>query len=159
MTTRIGSRACKHLAVAAALCALALLATAPAAAQQPTSKGSEEAALRVAKGRVTFKVYCSNCHGETGVGNGKLAELLKVPPSDLTRLSAKNGGKFPMDEVVASIDGREDVRGHGEREMPVWGEAFLKTLQVTYSEKSDEERVQDKVLDVAAFIESIQVRE
>ena len=51
------------------------------AAQQ---EDSEE--LKAAKGRVTFRVYCSNCHGADAKGDGKLAPLLSVKPADLTRL-------------------------------------------------------------------------
>src|SRR4029079_9168469 len=62
-----------------------------------------------ARGKITFRVYCQNCHGEAAKGNGRIAELMKVRPSDLTQLSRKNGGKFPTERVTQIIDGRVDV--------------------------------------------------
>jgi|APIni6443716594_1056825.scaffolds.fasta_scaffold182547_1 mono/diheme cytochrome c family protein len=72
-----------------------------------------------------FMNNCAVCHGQSGKGDGKMAEVLKVAPSDLTVLSEKNGGIFPYDRVYAVIDGREAVKGHGDRNMPIWGKAFI----------------------------------
>lgn len=68
---------------------------------------------------------CAVCHGQSGKGDGGMAEVLKVAPSDLTVLSEKNGGIFPYDRVYAVIDGRETVKGHGGRGMPIWGRRFI----------------------------------
>lgn len=77
-----------------------------------------------AKGNGLYRVYCSNCHGATGKGDGKLSNLLKVKVPDLTVLAKKNHGEFDADTVQSYIDGREDVAAHGDREMPVWGMSF-----------------------------------
>jgi len=53
-----------------------------------------------------------------------MAAYLKPPPSDLTQLTKQNNGVFPFAEVVKTIDGRSEVKGHGSREMPVWGKVF-----------------------------------
>ena len=42
------------------------------------------------------------CHGETGVGNGAMADLLKNPPPDLTRITERYG-KFPTDQILAKV--------------------------------------------------------
>jgi hypothetical protein len=42
-------------------------------------------------------------------------------PTDLTKLSAVNGGTFPAESVYETIIGRKVVETHGTREMPVWG--------------------------------------
>ncbi|HEY4572980.1 MAG TPA: hypothetical protein VIJ26_03435, partial [Thermoanaerobaculia bacterium] len=76
-------------------------------------------------GKISYRVYCQNCHGESGKGNGRIAELMKVPPADLTQISQRNGGAFPVDRMHQIIDGRADVLAHGDREMPVWGQACL----------------------------------
>ena len=68
---------------------------------------------------------CAVCHGQSGKGDGRMADVLKVAPADLTVLSKKNGGVFPYDRVYAVIDGRELVKGHGDRDMPIWGKAFI----------------------------------
>jgi len=102
-----------------------------------------------AYGKISYRVFCQNCHGESGKGNGHLAELLKMPPSDLTQISQRNGGAFPVDRMHQIIDGRADVLAHGDREMPVWGQAFL--------ERTDNEaEVRTKVHQLTVYLESIQ---
>jgi hypothetical protein len=51
---------------------------------------------------------------------------LKVKPTDLTQLKNANKGVFPIEEVMASIEGRTKSDVHGESKMPVWGEIFQK---------------------------------
>jgi len=80
---------------------------------------------KIDTGKREYMNYCSVCHGQSGKGNGGMAEVLKVAPSDLTVLSEKNGGIFPYDRVYAIIDGRELVKGHGGRDMPIWGRRFI----------------------------------
>ena len=76
-------------------------------------------------GKQMYLQYCASCHGADGKGNGTVAKQLKIKASDLTLLRKKNKGIFPLDDVMATIDGRRTVKGHGERDMPVWGEVFL----------------------------------
>lgn len=76
-------------------------------------------------GKISYKTYCMNCHGVDGRGDGYLADSLKKKPTDLTVLAKKNDGAFPAERLWASIDGREAIKAHGTREMPVWGDAFL----------------------------------
>jgi Domain of unknown function (DUF932)/Cytochrome c len=47
-----------------------------------------------ASGQEMYTSYCAVCHGTDGRGGGPAAEALKVPPSDLTTLACKNGGKY-----------------------------------------------------------------
>ena len=70
-----------------------------------------------------FRTYCATCHGTEGRGNGPLAQQLRRMPPDLTQYTKRNGGMFPSERVYRIIDGR-DVASHGDREMPVWGDAF-----------------------------------
>jgi len=79
---------------------------------------------RVDPGKREYVNKCATCHGQSGKGDGGLMDLLKTAPADLTVLSKKNGGVFPFDRVYAVIDGREVVKGHGDREMPVWGREY-----------------------------------
>lgn len=78
----------------------------------------------VKAGRPTYEQYCAVCHGPAGKGDGGAATLLTVKPADLTQLSKKNNGVFPFWQVYRVIDGREEVKGHGTREMPIWGRSF-----------------------------------
>lgn len=77
------------------------------------------------RGAALFKQYCASCHGYSGKGDGTLGEALRVKPADLTRISERRAGTFPAAEISALIDGRKGVTGHGERDMPVWGERFV----------------------------------
>ena len=75
-------------------------------------------------GKQMYLQYCSSCHGKDGKGDGTVSRDLKVRVPDLTGLAKKHKGVYPLDDVMATIDGRRLVRGHGDRNMPVWGESF-----------------------------------
>jgi mono/diheme cytochrome c family protein len=72
-------------------------------------------------GKMEYLSSCAACHGENGKGNGVLASVLKVPPADLTTLSRRNDGHFPLAAVTEIIDGRTLIAAHGTRDMPIWG--------------------------------------
>jgi mono/diheme cytochrome c family protein len=74
-------------------------------------------------GAQLFRTYCASCHGLNAHGDGALAERLRHAPPDLTAYSKRNNGVFPSERVYRIIDGRE-VPSHGDRDMPVWGDAF-----------------------------------
>lgn len=94
--------------------ALAVLAAGPLGAW---------AAEKMDVGKREYANSCSVCHG-SNLKTGAYVEFLKVTPPDLTQLSKKNGGVFPFERVYRVIDGREVVKGHGTREMPIWGQRF-----------------------------------
>lgn len=98
-----------------------------------------------------FRTYCVVCHGEKGKGDGPLASGLKKPPADLTVFTKNNQGTFPKELVAKIIDGREPVKGHGGGDMPVWGDAFSRSL-----ENSDPESVKQKIQSLVDYIESVQ---
>lgn len=76
-------------------------------------------------GKREYMSNCSSCHGETGKGSGPYVELLQKAPPDLTTLTKRNGGVFPINRVYQVIDGREVIRWHGPRDMPVWGTDYI----------------------------------
>jgi len=92
------------------------------------------------EGAAIFSVYCANCHGKTAQGDGPIAKLLRVRPADLTRL--KKDGEFPAERVHAVIDGRRETKGHGYRDMPIWGLAFQDLGQDTNQEREVERRIE-----------------
>jgi hypothetical protein len=65
------------------------------------------------------------CHGDNGKGGGEIAELFKIPPTDLTQLAKANGGDFPFVSVYYTLAEGMGRAGHGESEMPVWGDYFV----------------------------------
>jgi mono/diheme cytochrome c family protein len=78
----------------------------------------------VAGGELEYQSHCAVCHGVDGGGNGIMSKYLTLKPANLTQLSRKYGGKFPFWQIYRTIDGREEVRGHGVSQMPVWGPRF-----------------------------------
>lgn len=75
-------------------------------------------------GRDEYRANCKVCHGDLGKGDGSYGELLKTRVPDLTTLSKRNGGVFPFDNVVKTIDGRAMPKAHGSTDMPIWGQAY-----------------------------------
>jgi mono/diheme cytochrome c family protein len=100
-----------HPARAALILAAALLA-----ACQPSEP--EEVS-----GRALYEDYCQTCHGPAGRGDGPSAAGLSRRPADLTRISARNGGTFPLVGVMSTIDGYTRV-GRGGTVMPELGAIF-----------------------------------
>jgi mono/diheme cytochrome c family protein len=92
-------------------------------AQKPVPEGTP--LERSLDGKVLYRAYCASCHGLDARGDGPMAASLKVAPSDLTRLYARNGRAFPAQRVGKIISGEAAVPGgHGTSEMPVWGPFF-----------------------------------
>ena len=107
-----------------------------------------------ALGKRAYMENCASCHGESGKGQGPLAQLLTVEVPGLTALSAANEGVFPMLDVIQSIDGRTGVRGH-EGLMPIWGDAFGAAV-ADAGPYGAEVLIRGKVLSIAYYLESIQ---
>jgi mono/diheme cytochrome c family protein len=81
------------------------------------------------QGRQFYLRHCSSCHGTDGRGNGAVSRYLKIEVPDLTVLKRNNNGIYPTDKVMSSMDGSRPIRGHGDAEMPVWGEVFRKETE------------------------------
>lgn len=71
-------------------------------------------------GRALYMEYCASCHGADGRGDPEAAQALGKMPADLTRISARNGGTFPMVRVMSVIDGYTR-RGDRSSVMPELG--------------------------------------
>jgi mono/diheme cytochrome c family protein len=91
--------------------------------------GIEIEAAEAEQGKQLYMQYCGSCHGKDGRGSGSVIPYLKIAVPDLTVLKRNNKGIYPLDDVMATIDGRRTVRSHGDRDMPVWGEIFLKETE------------------------------
>ena len=75
-------------------------------------------------GKYEYEGACAVCHGITGKGNGPFMGQLATKVPDITLLARNNGGVFPFDRVYQVIDGRQELKAHGSREMPIWGRSF-----------------------------------
>jgi hypothetical protein len=84
-----------------------------------------------------------------------MAKVLTVKPADLTQLSKKNNGTFPFWRVFRVIDGREEIRGHGPRDMPIWGQEFL--VQAGSSPVA-QSQVRGRILELIYYLESLQAK-
>lgn len=84
--------------------------------------GAVLAQIKFDQGKREFDNNCAACHGKDGKGSGSITELLKKSPPDLTTLTKRNGGVFPMARVYDVIESAGP--GHGTREMPAWGKAY-----------------------------------
>lgn len=110
-------------------------------------------------GKRDFRNYCSACHGIEGKGDGTLAEFLTLAIPDLTTLTKRNAGKFPEERVKEVIDGRADVKVHGLRDMPVWGDWFNSEAISQDTDRAARDLVvQDRIQSLAGYIKSIQVK-
>jgi mono/diheme cytochrome c family protein len=107
-------------------------------------------------GKQDYEAYCAECHGYGGKGNGPSVQLIPMnpPPSDLTQLAKKNGGKFPFDEVVDTIDGRKNIPSHERFQMPFLGTTLQKRGQ-EFTPESDAD-VKRTIESVARYVETLQ---
>lgn len=113
--------------------------------------------ISLALGQRDYRNYCAACHGPEGKGDGTLGEFLTLAVPDLTRLSKLNAGQFPAERVTEVIDGRADVKVHGLRDMPVWGDWFnAEAISQDTDRDTREIIVQDRIRSLVSYIESIQ---
>ena len=85
-----------------------------------------------------------------------MAPVLLVQPSDLTTLTERHGGTFPMIRVVMRIDGRDPLVSHGS-DMPIFGEFFEGVQDVALKAETGQPiLVSQPVADLVAFLREIQ---
>ena len=151
----------RNVCLAAALVGvLSLSLAAQTSTSSPSSASPQAAPTQVKKvpgpytdpssGKAMYEAYCASCHGADGKGNGPAAPALKTPPTDLTRLTASNGGKFPDAHIAQIIKGDVLTAAHGNKEMPVWGPVFLAMG------RHDPAQQQLRIRNLTKYLESIQ---
>lgn len=138
------------VAIAVMISAFAVGQAAPA--QAPEVKHVPITNTPSNSGKEMFHSYCAVCHGTDGKGNGPAASAMKTPPTDLTTLAQKNGGKYPAAHVAAVIRGQAITPSHGSQDMPVWGPLFSSISQ------GHEAQVQQRITNLVAYIESLQAK-
>lgn len=104
-------------------------------------------------GAQLFQQFCASCHGREAHGDGPAAQAMKVKVPDLTRISARNSGKFPASLVQATIDGRKLKPSHGSADMPVWGWEFY---GFAGDDGARRKRVDDTIAALVDFLRTIQ---
>jgi mono/diheme cytochrome c family protein len=108
----------------------------------------------VSDGHRYFIQYCASCHGKDGLGNGPVAKSLSRQPANLRKLGDKYGMPLPAHRIAELIDGRDTIRAHGTRDMPVWGERLY---EVGQGEKG-ETGIGDVIAKIIAYLGTIQDR-
>ena len=125
------------------------------------SSGATLAAENSDAGKSDYDMLCASCHGKLGKGDGPLqSELMKQIP-DLTVLTKNNNGVFPFDRVIMIIDGRQRVKAHGPRDMPVWGNVFSVQTSI-YNESitlSDAQAIaRSRLLSLTEYLSRLQAK-
>ena len=108
------------------------------------------AADDVTDGKAIYVQYCASCHGIKGDGKGPMAPVLTTPPTNLRLLSQKYGNPLPAEQIAKFIDGRSDVKAHGPRDMPVWGQRF------NAQSNGNEGDTGTRIAKLVAYLQSIQ---
>ena len=105
-------------------------------------------------GRAAYLENCASCHGVDARGDGPIAAGLATAPPDLTMIAARNGGVFPTDQVMSTIDGLD--RGeHFSTAMPEFGAGDMGAT-VIVEEGGLGTPVPMQLLALAEYLESIQ---
>ena len=105
-------------------------------------------------GSYLFRNYCASCHGTSALGDGPLGGVMRRRPANLTEMAKRNGGVYPSELAYRVIDGRQPQRGHGGPDMPVWGDAFLRSI-----DGGSAEAVRLKIEALVSYLESVQARQ
>lgn len=146
-------RVMKFISLAVILVVVSTLAVAQQApAQTPTVKHVPISNVPSTSGKDMYNSYCAVCHGTDGKGNGPAASAMKTPPTDLTTMAQKSGGKYPASHVAAVIRGQAMTASHGSQDMPVWGPLFSSISQ------GHDSQVQQRIANLVGYIESLQVK-
>jgi mono/diheme cytochrome c family protein len=147
----------KYLVIGLLAGGLLMAAAQAVAASETTGSGLVSEGISLELGQRDFRNYCSACHGLGAKGDGTLGEFLTLAIPDLTKLSKLNAGKFPAERVTEVIDGRADVKVHGLRDMPVWGDWFNAEAVSPDTDRDTRELiVQDRIRSLVGYIESLQ---
>ena len=116
------------------------------------------AANQAVVGKGEYLTNCASCHGTSGTGGGPVAASLNIKLPDLTQLAKNNGGEFPSARVYNLIDGRDEVQGHGSRDMPVWGDDYLAKTSRNEPIANREEAVSKRIHALVDYLTAIQAK-
>lgn len=106
-------------------------------------------------GAKLFRENCATCHGLDADGSGPMAGAMVIKPKDLTKLSAENGGSFPLITVIKRIDGRDPLVSHGSP-MPVYGYFWEGFDTVLKTEAGQPIMTSAPIADLVDYLKSLQ---
>jgi mono/diheme cytochrome c family protein len=103
-------------------------------------------------GRQMYSNYCAPCHGMDGKGGGPAAFALKTQPTDLTKLTRNNRGRFPEAHVISALEFGPEVPAHVSATMPAWGPILGNMNRTNFQDK------QLRISNLTRYLESMQER-
>lgn len=106
-------------------------------------------------GKEEYLAACAGCHGEAADGNGEIATMFKNRVPDLTGITKRNDGVFPVLKVIQAIDGRAVIKGHGSP-MPIFGNRYRAEATDKNAILGAEAIARGRVLELALYLQSIQ---
>jgi hypothetical protein len=113
---------------------------------------------KLAFGFLGLLVVCSpdksKAAGNEDVAQGPMAASLSTPPAKLRLLWERYGNLLPDNEIARFIDGRADVKAHGPRDMPVWGEVWQNPVG-----KASKHEINEHIAKLIVYLQSIQKTE
>lgn len=114
---------------------------------------------RIDRGKKEYDAKCAICHGSAAKGDGPYREFISKIP-DLTVLAKNNKGVFPINRVYEVVDGRQVVKAHGTRDMPIWGREYSIAAVEQYRDVDyDQEAfVRTRILSLIDYLYRIQVK-
>ncbi len=109
-------------------------------------------------GKVEYEQSCATCHGLDGKGKGGFSQALELSVPDITTLAKRNGGVFPVSRVYDVIDGREVLKAHGTRDMPIWGKHYSTSAAPKYDDYAynPEAAVRGRILALIDYLYRLQ---
>lgn len=110
----------------------------------------------IVAGKTEYIRSCAVCHGDSGKGDGVYQSELKVKPANLTLLQKQNHGVFPTRAVYRAIDGSEDIKFHGPRTMPLWGDRFDHESVLFVDSRFTKTFVRGRIFELILYLEEIQ---
>ena len=125
----------------------ALVVVAISSCDQGPREGTRDA--QALRGKAIFETQCIACHGLGDIA--ATVDTLTTPAPDLTLIMSRRrkAKEFPVVEIARIIDGRLEVKAHGPRTMPVWGEVYTQ-------EGLDTDEIRGRKGELVAFLMSIQ---
>lgn len=106
------------------------------------------------RGKDLFDASCVQCHGASGEGSIAASIELRSPAPSLRVLAKNNGGVFPTEYVMTTIDG---LSRHNQKvvSMPEFGENYLGPL-IQVEKDGVSTPVPADLLALANYLETIQ---
>jgi len=111
-------------------------------------------------GENEYMTSCAACHGTSAKGDGPVASVLSEAPPDLTMISQRNNGNFPIAKIYQLIDGEAAMGPHGSKQMPVWGDRYraeaIGQLAGVPHDVTPASIVNGRILSLVYYLQSIQ---